>query len=599
MTQEQSTHKRANDANQTALRNARVVALIDVSKRRGVSLENVDIEKRTATTDGTPGKTTTINDDPLGTMTERGDIIESPFDMLSLAMLPEYSSELGQCVESYQVNIEGNGHRQVPRVHVKNKDAPPELVQAVNKEHARLANFFEYCTSESFVEFRKKLRKDLETTGNYYYEVIRDTAGAIQQFQHVPSYQVRLSRQDDGLTEVERPILKLQEDGSVTIEKVKEWRRFRRYVQCRSIQRRNLQMTSNKLRWFKSFGDKRAFDNVTGEPAKADTPPERLANEMIHVSIYAARSPYGLPRYIGNLLSIYGDRAAEEINFTTFRNNNIPSMVICVSNGQLTEGSLQRIETFVEAQIQGSDNYSKFVLLEGESTSEDGEDGGQVKIDIKPLTSEQHKDALFQNYSGNNQDKIRRAFRLPPILVGKSEGVTRATAEASIMLADKQVFAPERDSFDAVMNRMIYPDMGVCYHKYKSNSPVTTDELTLVQLMSGAEKTGGMTPRIARAILAAILNEDIQDDFPDGFDPDKPFSLQMAEAVKNQADAAEPGQQVTALKVLKSLGIDVDAYGQGKDAFAAFMVDVNKALEGDWRHEASKAEHHVEQAEEG
>ena len=43
--------------------------------------------------------------------------------------------------------------------------------------------------------------------------------------------------------------------------------------------------------------------------------------------------------------------------------------------------------------------------------------------------------------------------------------------------------------------------------------------------------------------------------FPSDFDPDVPFSLTMAEAVKNKADPAEPGQQVTALKVLKALGI--------------------------------------------
>ena len=56
----------------------------------------------------------------------------------------------------------------------------------------------------------------------------------------------------------------------------------------------------------------------------------------------------------------------------------------------------------------------------------EGEDGGQIKLDIKPLVGSQHKDALFQEYSKNNQDKIRRSFRLPPILVGRADDYTRA-----------------------------------------------------------------------------------------------------------------------------------------------------------------------------
>ena len=39
-------------------------------------------------------------------------------------------------------------------------------------------------------------------------------------------------------------------------------------------------------------------------------------------------------------------------------------------------------------------------------------------------------------------------------------------------------------------------------------------------------------------------------------DPDMPFSLAMAEAVKNKGDPTEPGQQLTALKALGILGDD-------------------------------------------
>ncbi len=567
-------------ANQGALRNirARIIGIVDTTKM-------VQVSK--ADNGSQPGQTQTIPEDPFVAMAAQGEVIEPPFDLLTLSMLVEHSSELGQVIEAMEINIEGFGHRQISRVKLNDPkiEVPGDIAKAVNAERVRLINFFEYATVESLIAFRRKIRKDLESTGNAYFEVIRGVKGQIQSFNHIPSYQMRLTRVDDELVEIDRPVLELQEDGSIQVKKMKEWRRFRRFVQSRAIHRRNLSLIGAKKRWFKSFGDPRKLHNDIGKFEGAKDGPKEVeqkheANEIVHLKLYSSRSPYGLPRYVGNMLAIFGDRASEEINYITFRNNNIPSMVILASNGQLTEGTIERIESFVESQIQGSDNYSKFLIIEGESSAEDGEDQGQIKIDIKPLTKDQHDDALFQNYSKNNQDKIRRAFRLPPIFVGRSDDYTRATAESSRRLADEQIFAPERDEFDNMVNRMLYPDMGIRFHKFKSNSPNTTDNEQLVKILAGAEKTGGMTPRIARMVLADILSQDIQDEFPEDFPDDVPFSLTMAEAVKNKADASEPGQQVTALKILKAL--QGESVPELADPIIAHLMDIRKGLEDEW-----------------
>lgn len=578
-------------ANQKAVArvNARIIGMsIPVSKAKPA-------DSTSGPGDSEPGQSTAMPEDPFSALSSKGQALEPPFDMLTLAMLPEHNSELGQCIEAMEVNIEGFGHRYIPRVRIPEADSGSELAQQVKQERVHLENFFAYCTQESYTQFRRKLRRDLETTGNGYFEVIRNAAGAIQSFTHIPAYQIRLGRVDEDPIEVERPIVELQIDNSVKLTKITEWRRFRKFIQSKSSYRRNLTLlNTGKVRWFKEFGDPRVYNNRTGEEvtdAKAieALPIAQRANEVVHTRIYSARSPYGLPRYIGNLLSIFGDRAAEEINYVTFRNNNIPSMVVCVSNGQLTEGSFQRITDFVESQIQGSDNYSKFLLLEAEGLVE-GEDGSQAKLDIKPLVKDQHKDALFQNYSSNNQDKIRRAFRLPPIFVGRAEDYTRATAEASRRLADEQIFSPERDEFDNLMNRIIFPSMGFIYHKFKSNNPNTTDNAELVKILAGAEKTGGMTPRIARDMLEVILGRDLPE-FPKEFASDVPFSLTMAEAVKNMADPAEPGQQVTALKVLKALGIGDDAGVDevDQDLMVSFLVKMNAKMEKMWQQQAASA----------
>lgn len=599
----------ANATNHRALRKVRAL-VIDV--RKGAAAANGLVD---ASSDIAPGTSEGLPEEPFNALGHKGRVLMPPFDLLTLAMLPENSSELNQCIEALEMNIEATGFRFVSRLRLDDvtktdddaaqdvKPVTPEqraLLDASRAEKVRLTNFFTYCTEESFISFRRRIRRDLETTGNAYFEIIRNAAGMIQGFTHLPSYQMRLGKVEDEPTDVTRKILELQPDGSVQIKDQRIMRRFRTFVQSRTIHqgRSTSSIAGHKVVWFKEFGDPRHYSKRDGELRKRIDASER-ASEVIHLKLYSPRSPYGLPRFIGNLLSIFGDRAAEEINWITFKNNNIPSMAIAVSNGQLTQGTIDRIQSFVESQIQGSDNYSKFLIVEAEPMGEDtGEDGGQVKIDIKPLTKEQHSDALFQNYSEKNHDKIRRSFRLPPIFVGQSSDYSRSTAESSRRLADEQVFSPERTEFDEVMNRLLFPEMGVIYHKFKSNTPNTTDNTQLVKILGGSEKTGGMTPRIARFMLEDILGIDLPD-FATGFPADIPFSLTMADAVKNQAQPTEPGQQVTAIKTLKSLGLltdddelDMSALGiedldeddpESVMEVAKRLIALNRAAEIAWR----------------
>ena len=562
------------------------------------SIKTEDVEKAL--------HSTSVAEDPFVGLSHQGNIIEPPFDLLTLAMLEEQNTELTPILETMQSNIDGFGHHLVPLQMPGKVDAATK--KAIREEKVMLTNFFAYANiKDSFIKLRKKRRKDYEATGNAYWEVIRSASGAVQGFEHVPAYQIRLGKMEEHPLKVEVPTLQLQVDGSHKVVDICTWTRFRKYVQSRLTIFRGISAEAGgyKTRWFKEFGDPRTYDNTSGNLIDADKvknfdgkghpmPEGKKANELIHWKNYSTRSPYGLPRFIGNLLSIFGARAAEEINYTTFRNHNIPSMVVLVSNGQLTDGSIGRIESFVESQIQGSDNYSKFLIIEAEGMLE-GEDAGQIKMEIKPLTSNQIKDALFQNYQKNNQGNVRRAFRMPPIFVGKSDDYTKATADASRRLADEQVFAPERDEFDEDINRLLFPAMGVKYHRFKSNSPNTTDNAELVKILSGAEKTGGMTPKIARMVLEDILGMELPE-FPEDerFDPDLPFSLLMAEAVKNTADPTEPGQQVTALKRLQDLGF----MGQD-DPFEPTVEEIivqklnrmRKSMEADWESKVVDAAH--------
>lgn len=523
--------------------------------------------------DGDSGPSKQLGDDPFAQVADEGRVIETPFDMLTLSMLTEHSTEMGQCVDAMEVNIDGFGHRFLPRA---SRDSDSDGIvdettkKAARVEHVRLENFFRNASvTDTFTQLRRKMRRDLETTGNGYWEVLRDRVGRISGFEHAPSHLIRLGGQEKEATRVEQPIIETQEDGSMQISKRRVWRRFRTFVQSRATFRNGGAMSAGfQLVWFKEFGDPRNYDSRTGkqiadddlEKFKTNGGDRYLATELLHFKIYAARTPYGLPRFIGNLISIFGSRAAEEINFLTFKNNNIPSMAVLVANGQLTQGTIDRIAEFTDSQIQGSSNYSKFLLLEAEGAIE-GEDAGNVTVEIKPLTSEQHTDALFTNYQKANQQNLRCSWRLPPIFVGRTDDYTRSTADSSRRLADEQVFGPERDAFDEVMNKIVLPEMGVVYWSYRTNSPNTTDNAEMVSILSGAERTGGMTPKIARNMLSEIFNRELPPfQKTKDFDPDLPFSLSMAQAVKSQADPSQPGQTVTALKSIHKVTGLVEAF---------------------------------------
>ncbi|MFQ5473037.1 MAG: phage portal protein, partial [Dehalococcoidia bacterium] len=374
-----------------------------------------------------PGKSKAVSEDAFAALAKTGRVVSPPFDLLTLAMVNEHNSEMTPVVDAMATNIEGFGYGF--KLAVGLRDASDELKREVARERVRLTNFFNNANlRDSFIKLRRKMRRDLELTGNAYLEVIRNAAGQIQGFAHLPSYQVRLGLLEDDPVKIAVPIIELQEDGSRKIVEVGTWERFRTFAQSRLTPFQGLHVSEGGvlLRWFKEFGDPRVYDNRVGEAVPAEKvanwdgsggamPEELRANEVVHFSLYSCRSPYGLPRYIGNLLSIFGARAAEEINYLTFTNNNIPSMLLLVANGQITQGSLDRIKAFAESTIQGSDNYSKFLIIEAEGDLE-GEDAGNVKLEVKPLAREQHSDALFQNYSKNAQLNVRRAFRIPPIL---------------------------------------------------------------------------------------------------------------------------------------------------------------------------------------
>lgn len=493
--------------------------------------------------------------DPFINMYNEGGIIEPPYDLFTLAVMPEVSSELGPAIDAMVVNIAKMGHRIVPRDSNQRREEVPE--DNIRTEIAKVKNFFANAIlepTESFTTFRSNLRSDLETTGNAYYEVLRNVVSDEPAgLTHLPSWQMRLRKEDDEMTEHDVLRAVQSPDGNWSIQSFPYSKRFRRFVQIRDNE-------ATKI-YFKEWGDPRPISKLTGEVVTDEElqDPEftdaDLATEVVHLRQYCTRSPYGLPRWIGNLFTVFGNRAAEVINYTTFRSNNIPAMMLMATNVQLTEASIERIQKFVEERIQGDDNYSTILLIEGEPVSEGMRDPGTMKLEIKELTQVQHTDALFVNYMERNDDKIRRSFRLPPIFMGQAEDYTRATADSSRKVGEEQVFRPARNEDDDVWNQTIIPSLAAANVLFRSNTPDITDNYELTQLLAVAEQSGGLSPEISRLITEDVLGRElppIAEDIPG----DIPFSMTMLRE-QAKADIATAGlteeQAVDQLQKLKMM----------------------------------------------
>lgn len=516
-------------------------------------------------------------------------ILPSPYDFAIMLRCIALSSQVPQLIDAMAVNVAGFGLQLVPVVPL---DKLQEEQRAEAKaERVRLANFWAYAFTGqrcSTTEGLKRLLRDRESIGNSYMEVVPtlDEKG-IAELRQLRSYQMRLALQDETPTEVSDPILVTGVDGIPVYETRTYYRRFRRYVQGFMVG------LTFKTRWYKEFGDPRVVDNETGDYATADRvanwdgqgkpmPMMRRASEVIHQAIYWPDSPYGVPRWVGNTTNVLGLRQAEETTFNTMRNNMMPSMAVCVDDGRLSDGSVDRLKQFSNETIKGSTNYSRWVVLESEGNLE-GEDSAQKsKIRIEPLADLQRTEGLFKEYGAGAKGSIREAWRMPPIFVGASADYNKATAEEARKMADEQIFDPDRKDLDWLLNNTVMTRLKARYWRVQMHTPNVTDNLELVSMLASAERTGGVTPRIARQVVVDVFPGAAEAPPVEagGIDPDVPFSLQMADAVKNQAMPTEVNQQVAPVQpgIGKSMSDEADAIVRYLDLGDAASVELRRQM---------------------
>lgn len=367
----------------------------------------------------------------------RGDLLRPTYNPIELAILCQQNNTLGQCVTAMEVNVDGTGF-------TVDKETTDGKETNEQDEGAKKAEGFfkETYPGESFTTLRRKTRRDLEQTGNGYWEVLRDQKGQIRFLRYLDAKFMRLAKLGEPV-EVTKTVD--QGDGEF---QVKMAIRERRYAQ----------LVGSKLRYFKEFGAARELDYETGKWHGEKTSngpdvtvtPDKYATEVIHFMVEEdVLSPYGVPRWVNQLPSVLGSRKAEEYNLTFFDHGGVPPAMILVQGGQLSQEARASLTNYLAGKAKFK---QRGVLIEAFSTSGDLASAGNVRISVERFGAEKQNDSMFEMYDKRCFERVRSAFRLPPMFLGHAEDYNFATAYTTYMVAEAQVFKPERDEFDGQLN---------------------------------------------------------------------------------------------------------------------------------------------------
>lgn len=438
------------------------------------------------------------------------DLIEPPYPLTDLYRMTEYSTILGQCIESYKRNITGYG------IGINyNVDESQEGETAEMKAEKVKVEFFikAFNFDKSFEELSGDVITDREKTGNGYMEIIRDSLGKIAGGDRLDPRTMRLTTLGS-FTDVE-----------VEFDGVKSTRpkKFRKYVQIIN--------NGVKKTWFKELGDPRYMKASTGEYTDSHNGQDE-ATEVLHLKI--GQDAYGVPRWIAQVLHMYGARKAEELNYRYFQDGRHTPLAVIVQNGMLTEESHEQLKEYANG-VQGVQNSHKFLLLEVEGMETGLMPGDEkispVRVELKSLADMLQKDALFLEYDDSSRMKVQSAFRLPDIYVGRSADYNRATADKARQVTEEQVFEPERNSLEWIINNKLLKDLELCCAYVDFKTPEINDPQDQARLLDVIGRFGGITPNDLRETAADILGKPL--DLLDIDDANLPMAI--ANSIRQQA----------------------------------------------------------------
>lgn len=141
------------------------------------------------------------------------------------------------------------------------------------------------------------------------------------------------------------------------------------------------------------------------------------------------------------------DNEARKWNFNFFKNSARPDGVLTTA-GEAAMGAedYQRLQEEWNTKHQGSDNAHKVAILSG----------GMTWTEI----SRSQKDMDFGGQRTMNRDEILAMFRVPKSIIGISDDVNRANAEATIYVFALRTVKPLMQQMVDALNEFLLPEFG-------------------------------------------------------------------------------------------------------------------------------------------
>jgi len=428
-----------------------VTSKVDMSKYRRQMLR--DVKQLVEKAEETLFTRQVAETDPFESFYGEMRLVKPPYDFYSLYQIYEESDILQSCVEAMQKNIDGFGYQ----LQFKGDDISEKKSTEATAQYQKASDFFNQVNGEeSFSAVRQKAREDFEVLGSCGYEFVRNNRGELQLIYHIPFKRVRMSSLTGRAITV--PVVLPRNGKDITVNVRKYFRKF-----CQ------LDGNGKRVRWFKSLGDPRDMDYRTGEYGTVSN--QFKATEIWHIKNEFGGEQYGMPRWIGAVMQVLGRRKSMYLNLDLFENQGIPALLVLVSGGVLTDDGVTELEDLLKG-LRGLQKFNRIGLLESTVEGLGIDEKGSAKIELKNMADYRKEDMLFDRYQSTTKNDARQRFRLPDLYIGQSEHYTHATAKAAQMVAEEQIFIPERMEFDEKVEiYLIKKELGIKLWKFQSKGP--------------------------------------------------------------------------------------------------------------------------------
>ena len=250
------------------------------------------------------------------------------------------------------------------------------------------------------------------------------------------------------------------------------------------------------------------------------------ANEIIHFAGFNAEGDYPFPvRGVGTLqaagLAVDTNFLSKEWNKNFFLNSARPD-VILKTGGSLNKEEYERLKRQFDSAHRGADKAHKPIVLTG-------------GLEIDKLT-ESARDMDFVSQLNTSRDEILGIFRVPKSVLGLTEGVNRATAEASLFAFAKGTIEPKMTKIVDTLNEFLIPLLdgpdSDLFFAFVSPVPADKDRI-LARFDRGHNRW--LTTNDIRAIEGLPLTENGNDIFG-------PFTLAPIDTVISEEKKKEPAR---------------------------------------------------------